>query len=369
MVKSNNSDFNFEEPKRLAEIESIQKAIDEQYPDRRSIIRALSGYAQNIEFQNHDMCFACKSPNVVYLHNDRFVKCKNCRFQSWLTANTFFRSVKKPKAWITAIHLFENGIVVNGPELERIAGVSGSTAWGMILKIGMVFESLIGKLLPALPIETFSEAVGKRSSVTPVGESPKEEMESEKDGSDISSREGEELQNRTSSDQSLDFSSVRSMFDSDSEFHDFEKAAVGIIRELSDSPIHLDSICERAGISASTALATLTVLELGGVVLPTPGNLYSIQSSRDNQPSVSSEVTKQSLKVAGQIIAFSQNVFRLLSRKYLGIYVALYWILTDKKTWSKGLLLSTCVRFKKITDACLKKFNSASLISVPCSEA
>lgn len=369
MVKPNKNDFNSEEPKRLAEIESIQKAIDEHYPDRKSIIKALSGYAQNIEFQNHDMCFACKSPNVVYLHNDRFVKCKNCRFQSWLTANTFFRSVKKPKAWITAIHLFENGIVVNGPELERIAGVSGSTAWGMILKIGMVFESLIDKLLPALPIEVFSEAVGKRSSVTPVGESPKEEMESEKDGSDISSIEGEELQNRTSSDHSFDFSSVRSLFDTELEFHDFEKIAVGIIRELSATPMHLDSICERAGISASTALATLTVLELGGAVIPTPGNLYSIQSSRDNQPSASAEVTKQSLKVVGQIIAFSQNIFRLISRKYLGIYVALYWILTDKKTWRKGLLLSTCVRFKKITDACLKKFNSGSLISVPCREA
>jgi predicted Rossmann fold nucleotide-binding protein DprA/Smf involved in DNA uptake len=44
---------------------------------------------------------------------------------------------------------------------------------------------------------------------------------------------------------------------------------------LSDEPVHFDVLCERSGMAAGELSATLTMLELGGVVTRHPGDWYT----------------------------------------------------------------------------------------------
>lgn len=255
-------------PKRIEEIETVLDEIDALYPSRKSIVRALAGYSDQMEYKSHDSCPSCTSVEIVYSNNDRFLKCKFCGFEEWLTSGTFFRSVKKPKAWITAIHLFERGIIVNAPELHRIAMVSVSTASNIILKIGMIFENLVEETYPSVLSGEFTEAIGKRSSLTPVGERPRDEL---KTTEECLSHEGDGAcysptseSNTLPKDTPFKFENLSQFFDSEDEFGGFVKSAEILLRELSNEPLNLDFLCEKTGFKVAQAVSILTVLELAG---------------------------------------------------------------------------------------------------------
>lgn len=336
------------------------------FPEEEDCLRELYRRVMTASMVNCRYCGAAPESQVF---NHRFVRCRNCKKQFWITAGTFFDGMKQAKPWLAAIWLMERGAVLNSSRFHKLLDIAQSSAWYLLKRITMVLVDHMNDECPNVPSSMFCSVFAKRSRETPARQQPgAEQVEVERellasrriDGKNSSSSDcGQTVmygtdesapdqidtidkQHRTATPNSLDaelFSATAH------QLHGREKA---VFEALTAEPIHFDSLCERTNMTAGELSVTLLNLEFAQLVTCLPGARYSLCAKNPKGVSSLVEESTEALPAAQDFIEMVQDHWDGISRKYLQPYLAAQWFHVDTTRGDKALL-DACARAPSIT--------------------
>jgi len=340
-------------------------------------------------------CRHCHSADVVKNTDGRTINCKACRKTTWLTAGTFFRYIKRPKAWWAAIWLRGQGVALSISAFTKLVNVAYPTAWNISRKLDLVIANQMPPDAMTTVASAFVLAICKRSVDTPARAHPY---------SEIADREKESPCNfdgtaacpaaaQTESSTKLDGmpsgsdgnpgSDARQQQDMglDLSTDDGKKIHMVIEREselcavLSEQPIHFDELVNRTRMSSGELSATLTMMELSGAAKRLAGDHYVRSYRLENQGATRSPVDSirrvspaVTLPVVQDAVHFLRATFHGVSLKYLQLCLAAFWCHVDRATWACDYLLEACQKLDPIRDSDVKAYVSPVLIKLACGQ-
>lgn len=339
--------------------------FDSTFPTEESCLREL--YTR---LHISERCRHCNSVNVREKIRVRTVNCANCHKDTWLTAGTFIDHIRKPRAWWAAIWLLERRIAINAYRLHKLTKVAYSTAFGILKKIMMLFEAQIPSETRTVASGSFASLYCRRSRETPARLHPEaEQHEAElRDGQSHShsstfsspNPDVEQSESRTPTKEKPANSSVHdSKFTTADGMDERQQIVLGF---LSEKPIHIDVLCQRAGFSSAEVSSILTILELLGIARSEPGARFV----RSNPSQSASPMPSSSQGAAtSPVIIFLKGLFGGISRKYLQQYIALYWYFHAQEHWTAEALYSAISFSNAINHSDLGYYVSPLMVAVP----
>jgi hypothetical protein len=304
-------------------------------------------------------CKTCGSAEMETVNNDRAGICRLCGEITWFTSGTFFERMKKPRAWLLAIWLLEQGESFNAAELARLADIADSTAGAILKKIAMVIQedlkTAAGMIAGSSAL--FLDAIYKRSLKTPADKHPIAEQT--------------EIEKTLDEEASLaaNLAGEKAILPSPQQLSGL---AQEVFDALSTEPMNFNDLCSKTGKPAETVGSILIILELNGLVESRPGDKYLraipeaiaaplFQPGEDEDDMAVFEAS------VGAIVSFVRSQFHGISRKYLQLYLAVHWCLLDRKRWSHGSLLQACSRFRAVRSRDLLAYVSPLYVKLmPC---
>jgi hypothetical protein len=306
-------------------------------------------------------CQHCRSAEVLVASGGKVIYCMSCRKNTWLMAQTFFHNIRRPRAWLFAIWLMERGIIPSLLQFHRLAGIAYSTAWNIFKKLSMVVEASMLTNFEAVSSSVFSLAVSRRSRETPARSHPCAEIE------EVERMRPDKETSGAGSEAQM---SPETVGEEEFDIGDLTEPEKQLRDLLKPEPIHFDDLIEKSGLATGQVSAALTMLEFSGIATCLPGNWYSRRSAMkglhaSNLLPVHSTLPKNA-KALSQVIdaaiAFFRATFHGISRKYLQLFLALFWCHIDRIRWTLGSLLAACHQFDPITDEDVLSYVSPSLI-------
>jgi hypothetical protein len=142
-----------------------------------------------------------------------------------------------------------------------------------------------------------------------------------------------------------------------------------LCRMLSHEAVHFDNLLLSSGMSPGSLSATLTILELEGLVKRLPGDHYVRVQSRPTalnsmQPmSPLHSPSEQVSKTINTVIEMIRSVFGGVSGKYLQNYLAAHWCQAQRNE-APGWLVKECLRFGRITYAQILAYVTPPLVKL-----
>jgi hypothetical protein len=109
--------------------------------------------------------------------------------------------------------------------------------------------------------------------------------------------------------------------------------------------------------------ATLTLLELMGLIKRLPGEFYARQISHHTNTRADEKHPNASALVDGSI-KFIRETFHGISRRYLQLYLAAYWCWGDRKRWTLGALLQHCLEVGEISSFEILSYVSPQMVQL-----
>ncbi len=275
------------------------------------------------------VCKNCQHKNPISEAPQRMCICERCKKEIWITGGSFFDHVRKFKPYLASIGLLENGIILSASELRNVLSVTQSTSDKIYKKISLlVSEKMKGIGIEVETLELLT-VVWRRCIETPAREHPIAEeiaMQKEAEQKSKGPESAEEGQALTGTEKS-------------------------IFSLLSKTPVNFDDICRQLNVDCSKISAAIVGLELQDLVVRIPGDNY-VKSDRVTQRAMSvsnSKNIKAELNhLSTRMIDFIQERFQGISRKYLQLYAALFWIYLDRKRWGPGAILQMCMQSRHI---------------------
>lgn len=305
--------------------------------------------------------WCCKIGFVVCAHCDhhqittgeirRMYLCQRCSKEIWVTAGTFFDHVRKFRPYLATIFLYERGVILSVSSLSKLLGISLSMAALISKKIALLVSEILRSSKRDVQSSMLSSLVCRRTTETPQRQHPvAEEVEVQKSLSLLA----EKRQKKTSNPPEL------SLIESQ------------VLELLSETPISFSEICERMRLDCPTASATIVFLELRELATCLPGDKYirSMQSKQDVKHAY--ERRKNANKhsaITHSFIKFVEERYQGVGRKYLQLYVALFWIFIDRKRWGPDTILNFCARSRHVPYRKILDFVTAAHVKFPNSKA
>ncbi len=346
--------------------------FNRQFPTEKDCLEEIYKIANSRQLFR---CHHCGTSAIDRGYGSRMMTCKHCKKVSWITAGTFFNRMRVAKPWLFAIRLMEDGLVISSSKLHKLTGIAQSSALDLLRKLTVVIRGQMGEDAPRVPSVLFLPVFRKRSRETPARAHPAAEQEragkNELDGhtdSTSSQHPGAAANaqdiaplnpglSKTSSPDSrctevgpsenglndCSGEGTRNLFGKYKELYDL----------LCDQPLHFDTMCLRMKLKAGELSATLTMMELDGLVERRAGDVYRLATDSETARtgSQSSSDTAHTATAAATIADFIECVFATwhgISRKYLQNYLAAYWCYRDRTRWQRGSLLDACLRHRII---------------------
>lgn len=340
--------FNFRGREDLLKAIEVLKEFDAVNPDER-ICEALSlQWCCNLGFV---ICGHCGHQQMTTGKIKRMYLCQNCSKEIWVTAGTFFDHVRKFRPYLATIFLYENGLLLSVSSLSKVLGISLSMAALISKKIAMLVSETLHSSKRDVPSSALSSIVCRRTIETPPRQHPvAEEVEVQRNLSLLE----EKPQKKNPGPPKLSF--IESQ----------------VLELLSETPISFSDICDRLSIDCPTASSTMVFLELKELAACVPGDKYirSIKSKQDARhiPRTSKNSNRHSL-VTNRFIKFVEERYQGVGRKYLQLYVALFWIYIDRKRWGTGTILNLCARSKHVPYRKILNFITAAEVKFPNQKA
>lgn len=326
----------------------LLKEFDAINPDER-ICEALSiQWCCNRGFV---ICVHCGHQQITTGKIKRMYLCQNCSKEIWVTAGTFFDHVRKFRPYLATIFLYENGLLLSVSSLSKVLGISLSTAALISKKIAMLVSETLHSSNRDVPSSALSSIVCRRTIETPQRQHPlAEEVEVQRK----LSLQQEKPQRKNPDPPELSFVETQ------------------VLELLSESPISFSEICERLSIDYPTASSTMVFLELKELATCLPGDKYirSIESKQDTRHILreSENDNRQSL-TTHRFIKFIEERYQGVGRKYLQLYVALFWLYIDRKRWGPNSILNLCARSKHVPYRKILNFITAAEVKFPSPKA
>lgn len=271
-------------------------------------------------------CSRCSSTALRRRFGERRYSCSDCHGRGWILAGTFFGFIRKSRLWLGAIWLFENGVQINAWQFHKLADCAYSTALMIFRKIGFVLHE---NLESCESVEytvsgNFLSLFWKRSNQTPRGEHPMMEQDY-----------FDQL-DETTNEFSADITEESSLLTEEQN---------AIMRLLSENKIHFDQICSDLGFLTGQVMGELTLLELDELIERHPGDYFTLKSKKNgnriNDFRCHSKIPRQQIDA---FCDFVKSQIHGISRKYLQLYLAIFWCLEDRKMWRSEKLLQACCR-------------------------
>ena len=351
--------------KRWKVLLQIKDDFDKLYPTQISHIKALCELAgsENVDPGSEQgfKCAICGSLKIQLSQNSRILKCNSCSSKTCLTANTYFRGIKSPKAWNMIIEYLRRGIVINSKEFSKLAEIEESSAWHIITKIAETLSKIIEDSSSGISCGLFRKAISKRSLTTPALLSTSDEIDkalteyAESHENKILTGQKQGTSDDTEATAGGDRNDTPN--DMNIELSDNEKL---VLRLLDSIPKSIDQLCEESGLAVAVISAALTILELYGLVNNLMNFQFSLKNekriqmdSRNFEESMANALGKlcntgndqnfrtkeleqfafgvdQPEALAGAVGEFLIEKFSGVSRRYLQLYVVMYQVVEEK---------------------------------------
>jgi len=325
-------------------IDDLWKEFSEHFPTDEAGFAELT----RLILEELTNCSNCGSKQQFTPEQEgRLARCQACNKTIWVTAGTFFARIRKPRAWLFGISLLARGKAFSASEFHKVVGIAYSSSSALLKKVAIVIKNKMeDECYDRLASFCFSKTFSKRSRETPARQHPVDE------------EEGVERRSESASGSQDDFTPASDrQFDSKrgderqsqaaSAVSTLSKIEQEVFETLTDEPCHSDILCDKTGIPISGISSILTILELTYLVERTPGGLFK-RSVANSGRLVNLENALEAAAVKA-FLQFVQDHFHGISRKYLQIYLALFWCNAQRQRWSPGLLLRECIRFRAVS--------------------
>jgi len=224
---------------------------------------------------------------------------------------------------------------------------SYSTTFKIIKDLKLIIERQLPADAIVVPSSLFIQLFGRRTRETPADEHPRAEEEA------AARKYRRPVSETLDAVVSQAVSQLGQGYGEDFEKPEFRE----ILSELANEPVHFNQIAERTGIETTQLFNALTQLQLDGLAVRQPGDWFLLTPNilcRSSKNTTNEEID---IKKEG-FIAFLSNLSHRIGRKYLQLYLALHWFLTDKERWTKGRLLETCLRSGPISERDILAYSS-----------
>lgn len=327
--------------------------FESQFPTEDDCWRELY---RRLEGNGQVKCCHCGGKDLDENSKARVRRCRKCNKKTWLTAGTFFNRMRFARPWLAAIWLMEQGLVISSLKLHKLVGIAQSSALHILKKLAIVIESHFEDDAASMSSGLFCRVFCKRSRLTPAREHPvKEQEEMEKNwqmNADLILETRRTNLFTSIPGQRTDMD-VDSLIGAHTRVSMIENNLAGQEKEiydvLSEEPILFDDLCKATGMSVSDISATLTLLEIAGATERLPGDRYVrfISNKSVSKPFAGSRL--QSKMAVSDFINFVCAGFHGISRKYVQLYLALYWCHMARTRWCNGSLLQACLQFGRIS--------------------
>ncbi len=129
---------------------------------------------------------------------------------------------------------------------------------------------------------------------------------------------------------------------------------------LTPQPIEFDNLFKVSGLPIGKFSAALACLELEGVATRHTGSKFSLTKTN---PTLL--IGNEENEILRQFYAFVKN-FHGISRKYLQRYLAAFWAKIGLNRWSKGTLLKSCMKYRRLSYGEILDYNSPKMLRIPC---
>lgn len=144
-------------------LKDVWPAFESQVP---SDAAAADVIFQTLERQGEIVC-RCSCEHVVRDPGSRIFKCLKCNYETWFTAKTLLKRTSNLRAWLAAIYLKQNRVVITPSQLARLTEISQTGAYEIHRKLNLVVCDQIDDDSLLVPSELFRAAICKRSRETP----------------------------------------------------------------------------------------------------------------------------------------------------------------------------------------------------------
>lgn len=311
-------------------------------------------------------CNHCSSNRITKEYGARHAKCKSCSRNSWITADSFFCRTRRLLPWLLFIWMLDHGITLNSMELSDLSGLATSSSQHIIKKVSFVLKEMMKRETRSRAHSSkFIHVITKRSRETPAREHPRAEIKGLHQKKKIASSfkckctTSISINTQSKNPQKEQHSTSTANNQSELESKDIENE---ILETLSQKPAHIDSICQRIGLSISDLISSLTIMEVAGKIKNTGRDYYQLsENHRIAHKRQNSPISKFSLK---KTRLFIKSVFQGVSRKYLQLYLATFWYKTKMKILnSQKNLLELCVNHGDISHRTIYSYVSPQFLT------
>jgi len=285
----------------------------------------------------------CSCCDVKRESGIRFFICKNCKKKIYFTVDTCFENAGLLHPRLAAIFFAEHKIAISPFKFFQITGVALATARKILFEISLiVVDQFNGSMASALGNE-FMEIIFRRSRETPARSHPfAEQIEIEKQ-------------------------LAEAMGETDTEkkenFEDRSSEEQQVLSHMTDAPLSVDELSALTSIPAGQVGSIITFLELDKIIESRPGPRYVKVAKLAARQII--QINSASEEVLIKIIAFIRYNHQGVSRRYLQLYIALCWLLNDRKFWSEGSLFDLYLGKPPWREHTLRHYVSPILLAVP----
>ena len=287
-----------------------------KYPTEYDCIRELASRVRGgIIF-----CEYCKSENYTELKGGRLHKCNSCFKRTRVFSGTPLEGIRRPDAWLARIYFMEHGVEISSHAFSILASTASSTAQDIFKKLCKLITEL---MLDSheVPSNEFVEVICKRSSDTPANQHPSAEIEAVEK---IQLANAEEDRVRIEMNAEL--------------IATLDKTERCVFEEIRNhSVLDFDRIESLTKLEAGEIMISLTGLRHKNLIKEKKWGVFELV--QPNSFMNSANITENTREILTEFFSYIRETFHGVSRKWLQIYLAAYWIQKDRKTWGLGKIL------------------------------
>lgn len=292
------------------------------------------------ELRKHikEKCNHCHSVRLLREVGRRDARCLKCNRKTWLTARTFFSSIKKARPYLMAITLLGNSVEISGAAFGRLVNVSTSSALHILKKVSTVILKKLDLRGTSAPSSDFTKCVIRRSTETPSRAHPRAEFD--------------EI-NRKLAQQTNHANSVLETLGED------EKT---VYKLFVDKPLSVQHAVCQSALPTHQVISALSMLEITGLLEQT----NALEYAKSTQTCAIPTIQKKHRNLARYVkrnLDLIRWTHRGISRKYLQLYLALSWCLLDKQ-WNTVTLLKACCKFGPLPEKLVETYVSPPMVQV-----
>jgi hypothetical protein len=300
-----------------------------------------------------DQCQRCLANDVQKLKGGRSSLCLKCSKITWFCAKTALHSMKKAKPRLAIIWLAQRGLLLSSKQLSVYFGISQSSAHEITLWFSQLIDAELRESnCEFVHSEEFRLVICKRSRETPAREHPRKEIESAQLAAD---------EIKTNEQSASELEQERAGAETEFPISDSEGSSISkhLLAHLSDTPVSFDYLA-RNFEDIGALSAALQLLELQGKVKIIHNNYFVLAKE---QPSFHSELASATQAAIEQSIRFLVSSFHGISRRYLQLYISIYYFASEQKTRLDSNFLKNALR--KRLGINLREYVSPLVVALP----